>query len=175
LTQVGLGTDVSGGFSVSILNTIRDASTASKIIAMSNLPSPLPQEITNFTEAIDKKSTSPPFPSECAPVTSFANQQLPIETLFYLATLGGAQVCNLSERTGSLSPGKSFDALLVDVTGDKGALGLWGMEAKSSGDSGSKRKKLEENLERFLFCGDDRHILKVFVQGRFVGGKLFQK
>jgi len=157
------------------LNTIRDASTASKIIAMSNLPSPLPQEITNFTEAIDKKSTSPPFPSECAPVTSFANQQLPIETLFYLATLGGAQVCNLSERTGSLSPGKSFDALLVDVTGDKGALGLWGMEAKSSGDSGSKRKKLEENLERFLFCGDDRHILKVFVQGRFVGGKLFQK
>jgi len=172
LDQVGLGTDVSGGFSVSILNTIRDASTASKIVAMSNLLSPVPQETINSTEEVDKKLTSP---SECALVTCFANQQLPIETLFYLATLGGAQVCNLYERTGSFSPGKSFDALLVDVTGDKGALGLWGMDAQSIGGSDSRRKKLEENLERFLFCGDDRHILKVFVQGRCVGGKLFRK
>jgi len=162
---------------VSILNTIRDASTASKIVAMSNPFSHVPEETTSSTEAVDKKLASPPFtlPSEWAPATCFANKQLPMETLFYLATLGGAQVCNLSDRTGSFSPGKSFDALLVDVTGDKGALGLWGMEAKSGGDSDLKKKKLEENLERFLFCGDDRHILKVFVQGRFVGGKLFRK
>jgi guanine deaminase len=105
----------------------------------------------------------------------FANRQLPIETLFYLATLGGAHVCNLSGKVGSFSPGKSFDALLVSVLDDSGALGVWSNEAKSDSDLEHKRKKLDENLERFLFCGDDRNIREVYVQGCLVGGKSFKK
>ncbi|KXN92939.1 putative guanine deaminase, partial [Leucoagaricus sp. SymC.cos] len=147
--KVGLGTDVSGGYAVSMLNVIQNASIASKILAIeAGLPEP-------------------------EEVPSFANRQLPIPTLFYLATLGGARVCNLSEKIGSFSEGKSFDALVVSVLDDTGATGVWGMEAKSDGDYKKKREKLEENLERFMFCGDDRNILKVYVQGCLVGGRSF--
>lgn len=105
----------------------------------------------------------------------FAGCPLTIQTLFYLATLGGAEVCNLGHRTGSFSPGKSFDALWVSVLDTNCSAGIWGKEAKSYGDLEVRTRKLEENLERFLFCGDDRNILKVYVQGCFVGGQAFQK
>jgi guanine deaminase len=29
-------------------------------------------------------------------------------------------------------------------------------------------------LERFFFCGDDRNIRRVYVQGRLIGGKDFE-
>lgn len=163
---------MSGGYSVSMLNAIQNASIASKVIAMNTMSSTLR----------DKPIPSPQFtpPSGPALISNpstprFAGRQLPIQTLFYLATLGGANVCSLSSRIGSFSLGKSFDALLVGVLDDTGAIGVWGKEAKLDGDLDAEKRKLEENLERFLFCGDDRNILKVWVQGRFVGGKAFQK
>lgn len=134
---------------------------------------------------------SPPFtpPSELAvanpPSSGFANRQLPIQTLFYLATLGGARVCNLVDRTGSFSPGQSFDALVVSVRDETGAIGVWGKDAAYENNPNEEKgqeerrkheeEKLEENLERFLFGGDDRNILRVYVQGRLVGGRLFHK
>ena len=36
-----------------------------------------------------------------------------------------------------------------------------------------KKKVVNDWLERFLHCGDDRNIEKVYVQGRFVGGRTF--
>ena len=43
------------------------------------------------------------------------------------------------------------------------------------GDEGGRGKtdveELEGMLERFLFCGDDRNVRRVYVQGRLVGGK----
>jgi guanine deaminase len=138
--QVGLGTDVSGGYSPSLLTAIQHASMASKVIA---LQSPTP------------KSTA----------TQFSNRQLPVATLLYLATLGGAQVCDLQDRVGSFAPGKSFDALVVDVRNDAGNPGLWGVD----GEDGNV-ESLEVMLERFLFCGDDRNISQVYVQGRLIGG-----
>lgn len=36
-----------------------------------------------------------------------------LETLFYLATMGGAEVVNLDKRIGNFVVGKEFDALLV--------------------------------------------------------------
>jgi len=99
----------------------------------------------------------------------FAGQQLSIATLFYLATLGGAQVCGIDNQVGSFAPGKSFDALLVNVRDDTGNPGLWGL------DSGSITPTLDALLERFLFTGDDRNISKVYVQGKLVAGKVFLK
>lgn len=93
--KVGLGTDVSGGFRHGILNAIRDASIASKIWSMSR---------------------AQPRPSEHH---RFADSHLPLATLFYLATLGGARVCCLEDKIGSFRVGKSFDALLVQ-TGSPG-------------------------------------------------------
>ena len=95
------------------------------------------------------------------------NKQLPLATLFYLATAGGADVCNLSHRIGSLEPKKDFDALVVSVRPECGNPGLWSRED----DFASVDKvKLEGFLERFLFCGDDRNIRRVYVKGRLIGG-----
>lgn len=89
--KVGLGTDVSGGFSFSILNAIQNASIAAKVVTMN-------AEKYLHTGTHD--------------TGNLANRPLSIATLLYLATLGGAKVCDLDERVGSFAPGKSFDALL---------------------------------------------------------------
>ncbi|KAI0763687.1 Metallo-dependent hydrolase [Irpex lacteus] len=149
--KVGLGTDVSGGFSPSILNAVQNASITSKVVAMHH-----------------------PFPQASA--TNFASRQLPISTLLYLATQGGADVCDLSARIGSLVPGKAFDALVVSLRSDAGNPNVWGVDwDKELGvlqTSGKTEKELlEAQLERFLFTGDDRNIRRVYVQGRLIGGK----
>ncbi len=40
---------------------------------------------------------------------------LPAETVFHMATMGGARVLNLHDRIGSLEPGKAADIVLVDT------------------------------------------------------------
>jgi len=159
--KVGLGTDVSGGFAPSILRAVQDASICSKVVAMS---------------APDR------------PTHGFANRQLPVATLLYLATLGGAHVCGLERAVGKLSPDYAFDALVVSVRTDAGNPAVWGadLDAKlhvgaSGGEFGheggrgkTETEELEGMLERFLFCGDDRNIRRVYVQGRLVGGKEYK-
>ena len=142
--KVGLGTDVSGGFSPSILTVIQHASIASKVVGMQH-------------------------PAEPSATTSYANRQLPLATLLYLATLGGARVCGLEDCIGSLAPGKAFDALLVSVR--SGNPGLWDVDLDEELQvKHAESKELEVWLERFLFTGDDRNIRRVYVQGRWIGG-----
>ncbi|KAG6905909.1 catalase A [Tephrocybe rancida] len=141
--KVGLGTDVSGGFSPSILNCVQNASIASKVIA------------------IQARKLNPD-------PTKFENRQLPVATLLYLATMGGAEVCDIDKKVGSFEAGKSFDALLVNTRTSAGAPGLWFPEDDAAGTDKDALKGL---LERFLFSGDDRNISRVYVQGRFIGGK----
>ena len=83
--------------------------------------------------------------------------------------------------------GKSFDALLVNVGENNLNPAVWGMATPpshhgSTADAArvTAETKLEEKqkivngwLERFLHCGDDRNIERVYVQGRFVGGRTF--
>lgn len=149
--QVGLGTDVSGGFSPSILNAIQNASIAAKVVALHSKPS----------------DTS---------ATKFRNKQLSVATLLYLATMGGAEVCDLKKYVGSFAPGKSFDALVVSVRNDAGNPALWGVDSELSGSNRAPESKesLDRMLERFLFCGDDRNISMVYVQGRLIGGKEYR-
>ncbi|KAH8827003.1 Metallo-dependent hydrolase [Flagelloscypha sp. PMI_526] len=96
--KVGLGTDVSGGFSHSIITAIQHASIASKVLA--------------FQASDDQKQDG-----------KFALKPLTLPTLLHLSTLGGAQVCNMDKLIGSFAQGKAFDALLVDVTISPG--GSW--------------------------------------------------
>jgi len=149
--KVGLGTDVSGGFSPSILNAIQNASIASKVVALQSKPS----------------DTS---------ATKFRNRQLSVANLFYLATMGGAEVCNLEKYVGSFAPGKSFDALVVSVRDDAGNPAIWGVDSESSQViRQTSDEALERMLEQFLFCGDDRNVSMVYVQGRLIGGKEFKR
>ncbi|KAF8816160.1 guanine deaminase [Phlegmacium glaucopus] len=140
--KVGLGTDVSGGFDPSILTTIQNASIASTVIALQSNPGP--NELRK---------------------PGYGGRKLSVATLLYLATLGGAHVCGLNEMIGSFEVGKSFDALLVNMSAEVDNPGFW------PDDEAKKEKALRGSLERFLFCGDDRNISKVFVQGKLIGGK----
>jgi guanine deaminase len=96
--KVGLGTDVAGGFSPSMLDAVRSTFFASKT-----------QKIIHrdFLQDADYVPLSPP-------------------ELLYLATLGGAQVLNLQDTIGNFKVGKAFDALWVDLNG--GSVDLIGAE-----------------------------------------------
>lgn len=108
------------------------------------------------------------------PGAQFSGKQLSIANLLYLATRGGARVCNLEHCIGSLESGKSFDALLVSMKPEGGHLGESHAELASPSSTPLDRERLERHLERFLFCGDDRNVLEVFVQGRCIGGTAFK-
>ncbi|KAL5490342.1 hypothetical protein ACEPAI_5175 [Sanghuangporus weigelae] len=150
--KVGLGSDVSGGFSPSIVTAIQHASMCSKMVALQTAGKP----------SLPTKSSR------------FAGKQLPIATLLYLATLGGASLCCMENKIGSIAPGKSFDALIVSVRPETGNPAIWSMPGEYSDTRNQTeeeaKKRLDALLERFLFGGDDRNILKVFVQGKCIGG-----
>jgi guanine deaminase len=87
-----------------------------------------------------------------------------------MATLGGAQLCNIEDLTGSLSPGKAFDALVVSIRPETENPNIWWDEEPTVEDP---EKELADFLEKFFFGGDDRNVSAVYVQGKLVGGKRF--
>ncbi len=96
---VGLGTDVAGGASPSLLHQAHDAVTVSRLLkdGVDRAKSPADRGVPG--SAID---------------TTLA---------FWLATLGGASV--LGVPVGLLEPGRRFDAVLVDTTSRRGSLRVW--------------------------------------------------
>ncbi|KAG0705067.1 hypothetical protein DFH29DRAFT_908642, partial [Suillus ampliporus] len=194
--KVGLGTDVAGGYSPSILTEIQHASIASKMVAIQATADPKCtcsraqhrcQTDAGSGSSVDEDSQSRSRQGhkyhECdcdcdddkKQPGRFTNQKLSIATLLYLATLGGAHVCCLQDRIGSFEKGKAFDALLVSIQDEAGNPAIWGFNPQRDLTQGvtaqSADKNLIEWLERFLFCGDDRNIKKVIVQGRTIGGR----
>lgn len=124
--KVGLGTDVGGGFSSSMLDIMRHAFIISKA-----------------RETLSKG----------------ADPALKLHEGFFLATLGGAQVCGIHDKVGNFVEGKDFDALEVHTIGPEpcGSLGV--MSPIEDEDS------IEVIFEKFLMTGDDRNIAKVYVAG----------
>ncbi|KAK8023822.1 Guanine deaminase [Apiospora rasikravindrae] len=83
---------------------------------------------------------------------------LTIPEVFHLATLGGARVCGLTDKVGTLEVGKEFDALLINA--DPVRPGV--MTMVEDEDS------LATVFEKFVMTGDDRNIEQVFVCGQLV-------
>ncbi|KAK1635663.1 guanine deaminase [Colletotrichum phormii] len=124
--KVGLGTDSGGGFSSSMLDSIRQAIIAS-----------------NAREVM----------------SGGKDKALSLDEVFYLSTLGGAQVCCLEDKIGNFAVGKAFDAILVTSSLDE-AFGV--MTVREETDC------LRTVFEKFLMTGDDRNIAQVYVQGKLV-------
>ncbi|KAJ5273028.1 hypothetical protein N7478_008153 [Penicillium angulare] len=78
---------------------------------------------------------------------------------FYLATLGGAQVCGLDERIGNFAIGKDFDALEIHTTE---------LDTPGIMTPVEEEDTLSVIFEKWVMTGDDRNIAKVYVQGRSV-------
>ncbi|KAJ7393703.1 hypothetical protein OS493_003361 [Desmophyllum pertusum] len=77
---------------------------------------------------------------------------------FKLATLGGSEVLGLSDKIGNFEVGKEFDALLIDP------------DAEDTPFDCFEDDTLEDVIQKFLYLGDDRNILQVYVAGRPVAG-----
>ncbi len=94
--RVGLGTDVSGGASPSLLHAAHEAVTVSRMLA---------DGVDRALPAADR---------------GVAGSALDTTYAFWMATAGGAAV--LGAPVGLLEPGRRFDAVLVDTTSRRGSL-----------------------------------------------------
>ena len=97
--KVGLGTDCSGGYSPSILESARQASNVSRHVCMKS--------------TIETKETP----------------QLALAEILFLATLGGAEVCSIEDKVGNFLVGKEFDALLIDPNVEGGNVDIFEEDA----------------------------------------------
>ncbi|SMR49410.1 unnamed protein product [Zymoseptoria tritici ST99CH_3D1] len=130
---IGLGTDVSGGCTPSLLNQAREAIYVSRHVAMS--------------------------PGQDA-------AKLSVAEALYLATRGGAKVVGLEDRVGGFEVGMDWDAQMVRFArvGEQVELGkeseglveIFGNES------------WEDKVAKWLYTGDDRNTVAVWVRGRLV-------
>ncbi|CAI6339972.1 unnamed protein product [Periconia digitata] len=151
---VGLGTDVSGGFSPSILEQVRQAIWTSRFVAMGD-PS------AGAADGKAKLSTA--------------------EALF-LATRGGAQVVGLADSVGGFEVGKEWDAQMVTLgegVADGAGEGQVDVDAFEVGGTSTALlestnvdvfgwESSEELVEKWVYSGDDRNCAAVWVRGRLV-------
>ena len=92
-------------------------------------------------------------------LTHGKDRSLTLHECFHMATLGGAHVCCLDDRTGNFAVGKEFDALWVDTVDQESAGVVTLVEDVDP---------LRVIFEKFLMTGDDRNIRRVFVRGRSI-------
>ncbi len=160
--EVGLGTDVSGGYSPSILEAARQATLVSRHVAV------------HAGDDIEKE--------RC---------KLTVEEVLYLATRGGALCLGLEDRIGGFEVGKDWDAQLIGLGrvtdsglregeeytanghGAGAAVDAVGMVPALNGcDEGNVDifgwESWEEIMAKWLYSGDDRNTKKVWVKGRLV-------
>lgn len=144
--KVGLGTDVGAGSKTSILCAIVDALQVSNGL--------------NFAKNYTIKGTG------TMPETAENRAYTPLDYKqgIYLATLGGAEALAVDAVVGNFVAGKDFDALLVDVNG--GPIVKY-LDTDMSRKKGAE-KILLELVQQFIYAGDDRNIVYVYVQGKQV-------
>ena len=148
---VGLGTDVSGGWSCSVLVAAREAG------GVSRLRTYVEETGARWSAATDDETRE----------REREQMKLSIEECLYLATRGGAGCLGLEKTVGAFEVGMEWDAQVVDlgrlvsVDGEGGGMGgveLWGQEG------------WEERLAKWVHCGDERNTKAVWVKGRLVSG-----
>jgi guanine deaminase len=98
--HVGLGTDISGGPSASMLENARSAVLVSRML---------------------ESGTDPKLPTDQR--SANAGSQIDFRDAFYIATTGGGVALDLP--IGRLEPGYQFDAVAIDTRADKGTIRLW--------------------------------------------------
>ncbi|CCC06812.1 hypothetical protein SMACR_00842 [Sordaria macrospora] len=152
--EVGLGTDMSGGYSPSVLEAARQAALVSRHVAMTCSPKKGSKANKN---GIDRERA-----------------KLTVEEVLYLATKGGAKLVGMKGKVGGFEVGMEWDAQLIGLGRDV-ADGEYEIEGK-----GEEKEEEEGNVDVFgweswpdrvakwLYNGDDRNTRKVWVKGRLV-------
>jgi len=151
--KVGLGTDVAGGYSPCMLSMIRNAVIADRSVRQGGRHS------FDFLATTQKTGAdrSAAITSACA-VHKANLEGMPDKMdwrhALYLATMGGAQALGIDKQVGTIEVGKSFDAVLLDVSG--GGIDLFDTDGN------------HDILEKLLNLGTEHNVSKVWVGGRSV-------
>ena len=95
--KVGLGSDVAGGHSASMLDVIRHTLVASRALGFERRDDTPDQAVTDLSGV---KVEYPP---------------MNYKEAFYLATMGSAGVLNMDHVVGNFVPGKCLDCLIVNT------------------------------------------------------------
>lgn len=140
--NVGLGSDVSGGHACSILACARHALLVSRHLAMKEK---------------DEKNKE--------------RIKLTVADTLYLATLGGACALDLGEKLGSFEVGKQFDTQLVDIESHGSNVDVFPWQKPNFSTSKSELSTLpsktqEDLIAKWVFNGDDRNVIRVWVGGK---------
>lgn len=144
--DVGLGTDMSGGYSPSILEAARQAAMVSRHVAMGiHVPD-----------------------GDDAAAAEKERAKLTVEEVLYLATRGGAQCVGLEDKIGGFQVGMEWDAQLVSLhrVSDDG-----GLEEQDHSDGFVDVfgwESWDDRIAKWLYNGDDRNTKRVWVKGRLV-------
>lgn len=150
--KVGLGTDVSGGFSASVLVAAREASCVSRCVAAGRASTEQGKEGEEGEQS----------------------DALSVEEVLYLATRGGAEVLGMGDRIGGFGVGMQWDAQMVGLGEPlmrEDGEGGWEGSVQGVGDGPVDIfgwETWEERVAKWVFNGDDRNTLKVWVRGRLV-------
>lgn len=95
-----------------------------------------------------------------------------IAEALYMATVGGAKACNLSNIVGTIEPGKKFDAQLIDLDVKGTNVDVFDIHRPHGNESTAElEKKLLTLLYKWVFTGDDRNCVRVWCNGKLVVDK----
>ncbi|EHA27613.1 hypothetical protein CBS76997_7186 [Aspergillus niger] len=149
---VGLGTDVSGGYSPSILETVRQACLVSRLLP--HMSRAQPEEREGTPDDNDDK---------------VPREVLSIEEALYLATRGGAAVVDMADQIGGFDQGMVWDAQMVKL-GKFNPAGRWGKTGgvESAVDVFDEGQSWKEKVHKWVWNGDSRNVRMVWVGGRLV-------
>ncbi|KAK4100221.1 Metallo-dependent hydrolase [Parathielavia hyrcaniae] len=135
----GLGTDMSGGYSPSVLEAARQAALVSRHVVL----------------GADGRGEGE------------EREKLSVEEVLFLATRGGAEVVGLEGRVGGFGVGLEWDAQLVGL-GLVGEDGEVGPEEEEGDVDVFGWESWPERVAKWLYNGDDRNTKRVWVKGRLV-------
>ncbi|EPQ09054.1 Guanine deaminase [Myotis brandtii] len=170
--KIGLGTDVAGGYSPSILDAIRRAVMVSNTISFTkiNERSLTLKEVFRLATLGGSQDVAGGYSpsildairravmvSNTISFTKINERSLTLKEVFRLATLGGSQALGLDKEIGNFEVGKEFDALLINPKASDSPIDLF------SGDFVG-----DAFIQKFLYLGDDRNIEEVYVGGKQV-------
>lgn len=148
---VGLGSDISGGYSPSILEAARHACLVSRLVAADA------ERDSKDRHTITGKMHHPG--------EDFDALKLSVVEALWMGTRGGAEVVGWPDRLGAFQAGMQFDAQLV-------AFERIGSEQSSLSAAGNFKvwgwETWSDIIARWVYCGDDRNTRKVWVDGVLV-------
>lgn len=136
----GLGTDMSGGYSPSVLEAARQAALVSRAVVLSG----------NGEGKRDDGAA------------------LSVDEVLYLATRGGAEVVGLADKVGAFEVGMEWDAQLIGLSmvGEDGEVKGGDNEGGDVDIFGWE--EWPNRVAKWVYNGDDRNTKKVWVKGRLV-------